>query len=929
MKEKILRFHLALVLIVLALACGSAVAAEPQAARPNIVVIVGDDLGYGDVQRLNPKRGRIPTPNLDQIAAQGLTFTDAHSGSSVCTPTRYGLLTGRYAWRTRLQAGVFGDYVAPLIAPDRLTLGGLLRRRGYHTACIGKWHLGFTLEGEGKDAKDGAAKIGARIVGGPTTRGFDYYFGFSRAKVIQTLIENDQVIETIEPVEMLPRLTRRAVAFIGERAADAKAGRPFFLYLPLSSPHLPIVPAAEWQGKSDLGAYGDFVMQTDAAVGAVTRALDDHGLARNTLLILTSDNGCSPHAGVEKLEANGHFPSAGFRGYKSDIWEGGHRVPFLVRWPGVVKAGSASRQLICLTDLMATVADILGFKLPDNAGEDSVSILPALKGTDRAPLRDAVVHHSINGAFAIRQGTWKLSLCPGSGGWSHPNDGEAARQGLPALQLYDLSADVAEQKNLQADQPAVVEKMMALLRRYVADGRSTPGKAQKNDVSVRLQAGEQGAQAAPKVADHLMRVLKDISYFPPPDSKGGWRTLRDADEIRRVAGMDKQKLDEAFEFIKASTKSGGLLVLRKGWLVYEDYFGLGHRDATPNLASVGKSFTSIAVGILLDQRPKLFPDGLNQKVFTPDYLPPEAFPLTDPRKNDIKLGQLLAMTAGIRGNNPVYVLGKEQTIDPAGPDGWPSSLDEVAFGKQEGVYQGRPYSTKTLWRNPGEGYSYASSSIHLASVVLRHVTGMELQQYVDKHLAQPMGWGAWGYAYRNAPGANKHTPGGGGIAARATDMLRFGYLLLNEGRWNDRRLVPAEYVRHCARTSPYNPHYPYSLQFDVNTGGAIPELPRDAFWKSGSGGHALYVVPSLDLVVWKLGGRDEQYAPDNTGLPASPASQEQVAARKGWKETVDKETALRKTLQMAVGAITRKNRFWSNHRRGRQSHNPGGAKIRF
>jgi CubicO group peptidase (beta-lactamase class C family) len=395
--------------------------------------------------------------------------------------------------------------------------------------------------------------------------------------------------------------------------------------------------------------------------------------------------------------------------------------------------------------------------------------------------------------------------------------------------------------------------------------------------------------------------LSDVTYFPPPDAAGGWRTLNDAEEVRRVAGMDKKKLEEAVALIKGATKNGGLLVLRRGWLVYEDYFGLGHRDATPNLASVGKSYTSIAVGILLNERPDRFPDGLDQRVFTPGYLPAEAFPLTDARKKDIRLGHLLAMTAGIRGNNPVHVLGKERTIDPAGPDGATACIDAVAFGKQ-GMYQGRPYSTETLWCEPGEGYSYATSSIHLASVVLRHVTGMELQQYVAERLARPMGWGTWGYAYRNASGVD-HTPGGGGIALRATDVLRFGYLLLREGRWKDEQVVPAEYVRLCARQSSYNPHYPYSLQFNVNTGGDIPELPRDAFWKFGSGGHALYVVPSLDLVVWKLGGRDDQYSPANTGLARSPAPQQQVAARSEWKATVDNDTALRKTLQMVIESI--------------------------
>jgi CubicO group peptidase (beta-lactamase class C family) len=393
-----------------------------------------------------------------------------------------------------------------------------------------------------------------------------------------------------------------------------------------------------------------------------------------------------------------------------------------------------------------------------------------------------------------------------------------------------------------------------------------------------------------------------LTYFPAADTQGGWRSLKDADQIRRVAGIDRNKLDEALAFVKGSTRNGGLLVVRRGWLVYEEYFGLGHRDATPNLASVGKSFTSIAVGILLSERPNQFPQGLDQEVFTPAFLPPEAFPLTDPRKAKIKLGQLLAMTAGIRGNNPVHVLGKEGTIDPAGPDGALAATDMVAVGKDDVEGQGRRYSTETLWCEPGGGYSYATSSIHVASMVLRHVTGMELQQYVDSRLARPLGWGTWGFGYRNVSSV-RHTPGGGGIAVRATDMLRFGYLLLREGRWHDAQLVPAEYVRASTRQSPYNPHYPYSLQFNVNTNGNHADLPRDAFWKSGSGGHAIYVVPSLDLVVWKLGGRDGQFSPDNTGLPPSPAPREQVDARDGWKATVDPETALRTTLRMVIDSI--------------------------
>lgn len=355
-------------------------------------------------------------------------------------------------------------------------------------------------------------------------------------------------------------------------------------------------------------------------------------------------------------------------------------------------------------------------------------------------------------------------------------------------------------------------------------------------------------------------------YFPLPDSLGGWRTLTDAGDIRRLTGMDKKKLDEAFDFVRTTTINGGLLVVRHGYLVYERYFGKGQRDATPNLGSCAKSFTSIAVGILMQERPDLFPDGLDQKIFTPKYLPPEAFPLSDPRMADIKLGQLLSFTSGIRGNNPVYVNGKPSTIDPAGPDGWYAMVDENALGHHEGEGEGRPFSTRTLWCEPGWGYSYATAAIHIASMMVRHISGMELQDYLQQHLAQPLGWGRWGYGYKYAP-LVAHTPGGGGIALRSTDMLRFCYLLLHDGRWNDRQVVPAEYVEKASHLSPYNPHFPYSLQFTVNGDGHMENVPRDAYWKAGSGGHCLYVVPSLDLVVWKLGGRNGQYGIRDTGIP--------------------------------------------------------------
>ena len=458
-------------------------------ARPNIIYVLADDLGYGDVHCLNPRRGKIATPNLDRLASQGMTFTDAHSGSSVCTPTRYGVLTGRYAWRTRLQRGVLDGYVPPLIAAGRLTVPALLKQHGYHTACLGKWHLGFTIEGEGKSGggaqgKLEGAPLGAVTHDGPVARGFDLFYGFHHARMMKSVFENDRVTQMVEPVDMLPRLTRRAADYIGERA---RTGEPFFLYVALNSPHTPIVPSKEWQGKSGLGDYGDFVMETDWAVGEVLAALDRAGVAEKTIFIFTSDNGCSPAAGVNKLEASGHFPSAQFRGYKADIWDGGHRVPFFVRWPGKVKPGSQSAQLICHTDLMATCADLLGAKLPDNAGEDSVSILPALLSEDRAPLREAVVHHSINGKFAIRQSQWKLELCAGSGGWGKPGDAEAKKNNLPAVQLYDLVADPGETRNVQAANREVVARLTKLLDRYVTNGRSTPGPKQPNDVKANFR----------------------------------------------------------------------------------------------------------------------------------------------------------------------------------------------------------------------------------------------------------------------------------------------------------------------------------------------------------------------------------------------------------------------------------------------------------
>lgn len=390
-------------------------------------------------------------------------------------------------------------------------------------------------------------------------------------------------------------------------------------------------------------------------------------------------------------------------------------------------------------------------------------------------------------------------------------------------------------------------------------------------------------------------------YFPPPDAQGGWRRAVTAGEVRERAALDLPRLEAVFEEFSASTKNGGLLVVRHGWLAFEKYFGYGSAAATPNLASCAKSFTSIAVGILMAEHPGLFPEGLEQKIFTPAHLPADVFPLTDPAKADIKLGQLLAFTAGIRGNSPGRVAGKQVALKPPGPDGWQAMVDAVAVGRRDIVVEGRNTSTTMLWCKPGEGYSYASASIHLGSMIVRHVSGMELEQFIRTRLAEPMGWGPFTYGYKNAPEVT-HTPGAGGIELRGTDMLRFCYMLLHGGRWRDRQLVPADYVKHCGAQSRYNPHSPYSLQFDVNTDGHVPGVPKDAFWKTGSGGHVLYVVPSLDLVIFKMAGRDNQYQQNNTGVPLPPESVKGGEARRNWKPTAELDSM--QLLQRVVAATT-------------------------
>ncbi|CAA6677592.1 MULTISPECIES: arylsulfatase [unclassified Lentimonas] len=483
--------------------------------RPNIVYILADDLGYGDVQCLNPERGKIPTPHMDQVAAQGMTFTDAHTSSSVCTPTRYSILTGRYNWRTTRQASVLNGYGPPMIAIDRMTVPSLLKENGYTTAMIGKWHLGLgiaTIDGKKANAKGGLKQKKGKgafppeelsnidwkgtIEGGPVDLGFDSWYGISASLDFPPYVwirDRNWIAEgthakafhrdgpasgDFEAVDVLDKLTAEAVTFITEYDST----KPFFIYMPLPSPHTPIVPTSKWQGKSGLGKYGDFVMQTDDVVGQVVKALDAKGLSENTILIMTSDNGCSPRADFKNLESQGHFASAQYRGAKADIWEGGHRVPFFVKWPKVIQPGSVSNELTCQIDLMGTCAELLGAEIPKNAGEDSESILPLFTGKPTDFTRKGIINHSISGHFAYREAKYKLILGYGSGGWTAPNEAAAKKQGAPEAQLYDLSVDPGEQNNIYKSHPELAEQMLAQLTDYVTGGSSVAGKDSQNDV---------------------------------------------------------------------------------------------------------------------------------------------------------------------------------------------------------------------------------------------------------------------------------------------------------------------------------------------------------------------------------------------------------------------------------------------------------------
>ncbi|HJO26949.1 MAG TPA: arylsulfatase [Planctomycetota bacterium] len=465
----------------------------PRVRAPrNVVVILADDMGLASLHAEHAGSG-LPTPHLDRLAAQGLSFTDAHSGSAVCSPTRYGLLTGRYAWRTQMKSGIVAKWGPPLIAEDRMTLADVAQAAGLATACIGKWHLGWRWpkQGGGTTRRPDEIDYGQSIGGGALEAGFDHYFGDDvpnwppyvwieddRALAVPSghMEEDDGNGVRAGPMTpdwsleaVLPELTARCVQFIKDRA---KAEERFLLYFPMTSPHTPINPSKEFRGKSGVSLYADFLLETDWSVGQVLDALEQCGLSEDTLVIFTADNGTSPKADFASLSAGGVDLRAGWRGYKADVWEGGHRVPFLVRWPGVVEPGTRSGEPIVLTDVMATVADALHVDLDADMAEDSVSLLPMFSDSPPdAPLHDAIINHSSSGWFAIRTTRWKLCFCPGSGGWSEPRGArQAEKLGLPSVQLYDKETDREEQHNLADKMPERVEALTTLMRDVI--GRS-------------------------------------------------------------------------------------------------------------------------------------------------------------------------------------------------------------------------------------------------------------------------------------------------------------------------------------------------------------------------------------------------------------------------------------------------------------------------
>ncbi len=482
----------------------------PDATKPNVVYILSDDLGYGDVQCYNPK-GKIPTPNMDAMAANGARFTDAHTTSAVCTPTRYSILTGRYNWRSKLKNSVEGGYSRSLIMPERTTVAEMMKTQGYTTAFIGKWHLGWDWK-MNTDYSDKELKslhkardvdFSAPVANNPNTHGFDYAFGFCGSLDMPPYVWVENGMPTMVPNKttenkdkkgfwrpgptsedfvhetILQDVTDKAKSYI---AKASKGKQPFFLYLPLPAPHTPILPTEEFQGKSHTNLYGDFVMQVDDVLGQIRKSLLENGISENTMLVFTSDNGCSPRADFKELETFGHDPSYIYRGHKADIYEGGHRVPFMVEWPAKVNKNKVVDATISTVDLFATCADLTNYKTPDDEGVDSYSFLPLLTGEKETMEREYLVMHSIDGRFAIRKGDWKMAFCAGSGGWSAPKENTfKGKTDYQKFQLYNLKEDIEEQKNLYGTALPIEAELKAAMKKIILDGRSTPGAKQSNE----------------------------------------------------------------------------------------------------------------------------------------------------------------------------------------------------------------------------------------------------------------------------------------------------------------------------------------------------------------------------------------------------------------------------------------------------------------
>ncbi|WP_405566298.1 arylsulfatase [Polaribacter sp. Asnod6-C07] len=484
---------------------------ENKNKNPNIIYILADDLGYGDVQSFNSE-GKIPTPNLNKMAANGVKFTNAYTSSAVCTPTRYSILTGRYNWRTELKSFVVSGYSKSLIKQERTTVAEMLKNQGYSTAFIGKWHLGWDWEITKEDSKFSRDKLNAKpevdfskpIKNGPNSHGFDYTFGFCGSLDMAPYVYVENNKPTMEPTKttvsvdekgkwrkgltsddfnhtnVLQDLTDKAISYIDE---NANGKSPFFLYFPLPAPHTPILPTTEFLGKSNTNMYGDFVMQVDDVVRQIRETLKKQGISENTMLVFTSDNGCSPRANFDELAKVNHNPSYTFKGTKSDIYEGGLHVPFIVEWPNKALKNSSSNKVISTTDFFATSADIVGYKTKDSEGEDSYSMMPLISGKNDIDIRDYTVLHSVDGSFGIRKGDWKLITCQGSGGWSYPNPRDVKREklNLPDMQLYNLKDDIGETKNVITSFSEIASELKVALKKIILDGRSTPGSIQKNE----------------------------------------------------------------------------------------------------------------------------------------------------------------------------------------------------------------------------------------------------------------------------------------------------------------------------------------------------------------------------------------------------------------------------------------------------------------